>query len=190
MKKNSLGIDKGNGIIVVSRRQSKKSMRRSLCFLSRGFEEGRMNLILVIVFPCKRQNSEYSLRRLRIAGQFLCPVRPINSWIVYSNPTFLLCNFVDIEIPHCPDGWRRCPSVNHQIDQSALRAGRFDMLHASDKCDLVVGSYSDRLSIFTTLLNPECDFRFFWHIVSFLECVLLQVDLSCCRISNRRESRL
>jgi len=25
------------------------------------------------------------------------------------------------------------------------------MLHASDKCDLVVGSYSDRLSIFTIL---------------------------------------
>jgi len=76
-EKNRLGIDKGNGIIVVSRRQSKKSMRRSLCFLSRGFEEGRMNLILVIVFPRKRQNSENSLQRLRIAGQFLCPDRPI-----------------------------------------------------------------------------------------------------------------
>jgi hypothetical protein len=37
-------------------------MRRSLYILSRGFEEGRMDLILVMVFPCKRQNSENSLR--------------------------------------------------------------------------------------------------------------------------------
>ncbi len=60
VKKISLDIDKGNGI-VVGRRQSKKTMRRSLCFLLRGFEEGRMDLILVIVFPRERQNSENSL---------------------------------------------------------------------------------------------------------------------------------
>ena len=43
-EKISLCIDKGNGI-VVSRRQSKKTMRRSLCFLWRYFEEGRLDLI-------------------------------------------------------------------------------------------------------------------------------------------------
>ena len=37
-------------------------MRRSLCFLLRGFDEGREDLILVMVFPRKRQNSENSLR--------------------------------------------------------------------------------------------------------------------------------
>ena len=36
-------------------------MRRSLCFLLRGFDEGREDLILVMVFPRKRLNSENSL---------------------------------------------------------------------------------------------------------------------------------
>jgi hypothetical protein len=40
----SLYIDEGNGIFV-GRRQSKKTMRRTLYFLSRGFERRRMDLL-------------------------------------------------------------------------------------------------------------------------------------------------
>jgi hypothetical protein len=35
----------------------------------------------------------------------------------------------------CPDGWRRRPLVDHQIDRGTLLTGSFDMLHSPDRCD-------------------------------------------------------
>jgi hypothetical protein len=41
--------------------------------------------------------------------------------------------------------------------------------HRTNVMILVIGSLSDRLSIFTILLDPERDFQFFWRNVSIFE---------------------
>ncbi len=60
VKKISLCIDKGNWI-VIGRRQSKKTMRRTLYFLSRGFERQRMDRIWSWRSAQRQQNSKNSL---------------------------------------------------------------------------------------------------------------------------------
>jgi hypothetical protein len=81
-KKISLDIDKGDGI-VVGRRQSKKTMRRSLLPLER-FRRRMSGSHFGHGVPAKEKNSEISFRLRkralapkRISGQFICPDTPI-----------------------------------------------------------------------------------------------------------------
>ena len=90
VEKISLDNDKGDGI-VVGRRQSKKTMRRTLYFLSRGFKRQRMDRIWSWRSTQRQQNSENSI----------C----LGGCVVYTNK-----NFWSVSLTDRPCGILRYPS--------------------------------------------------------------------------------